>query len=45
LGVLYGASVAAQLEAVRAGEPAPRSPQKAASGPSLEPVGVGSVAR
>jgi YihY family inner membrane protein len=46
LGVLYGASVAAQLEAVRAGRPSPRSPEKAVTAqPAPEPVGVGSVGR
>ena len=40
--VLYGASVAAQLEAVRAGVPAPQSARKAAtSEPRPDPVSVG----
>jgi uncharacterized BrkB/YihY/UPF0761 family membrane protein len=43
--VLYGVSVAAQLEAVRAGVPAPQSAQKAATQPARELASVGGLER
>jgi YihY family inner membrane protein len=43
--VLYGVSVAAQLEAVRAGVPAPQSAQKAATQPARELASVGGPER
>jgi YihY family inner membrane protein len=46
LAVLFGVSVAAQLEAVRAGAPIPQSAQKAALGrPRLEPFRADAVGR
>jgi hypothetical protein len=43
--VLYGVSVAAQLEAVRAGVPAPQSTEKAAAQPARQLASVGGPER